>query len=82
MRGILIIRAAYDRGAQPRSLDPPGARLKIHESCRERQVGNGAVRKALSRLAPEGLVLLEPQKGFQSALVLLRFAQCNARNVR
>jgi DNA-binding GntR family transcriptional regulator len=44
---------------------PPGARLKIHELCQEHQVSNGAVREALSRLASEGLVLLEPQRGFR-----------------
>jgi DNA-binding GntR family transcriptional regulator len=43
----------------------PGARLKIQDLCQEHQVSNGAVREALSRLASEGLVLLEPQKGFR-----------------
>lgn len=43
----------------------PGARLKIQDLCDELQVSNGAVREALSRLASEGLVLLEPQKGFR-----------------
>jgi DNA-binding GntR family transcriptional regulator len=43
----------------------PGARLKIQDLCEEHQVSNGAVREALSRLASEGLVLLEPQKGFR-----------------
>ena len=43
----------------------PGARLKIQDLCEEHQVSNGAVREALSRLASEGLVILEPQKGFR-----------------
>jgi DNA-binding GntR family transcriptional regulator len=43
----------------------PGARLKIHELCDEHNVSNGAVREALSRLASEGLVLIEPQRGFR-----------------
>jgi DNA-binding GntR family transcriptional regulator len=43
----------------------PGSRLKIQDLCDEMQVSNGAVREALSRLASEGLVLLEPQKGFR-----------------
>src|SRR5262245_15548185 len=38
----------------------PGARLKIQDLCEEHQVSNGAVREALSRLASEGLVILEP----------------------
>ncbi len=40
----------------------PGARLKIQDLCDEHQVSNGAVREALSRLASEGLVLLEPRR--------------------
>ena len=43
----------------------PGARMKIHDLCQEHQVSNGAVREALSRLVSEGLVLLEPQRGFR-----------------
>jgi DNA-binding GntR family transcriptional regulator len=43
----------------------PGARLKIQDLCDQHQVSNGAVREALSRLASEGLVSLEPQKGFR-----------------
>ena len=44
---------------------PPGSRLKIQDLCEEHDVSNGAVREALSRLASESLVLLEPQKGFR-----------------
>jgi DNA-binding transcriptional MocR family regulator len=42
----------------------PGTRLKIHELCAQHDLSNGAVREALSRLASEGLVLFEPQKGY------------------
>ena len=44
----------------------PGTRLKIHELCAQHEVSNGAVREALSRLASEGLVLFEPQKGYSA----------------
>ena len=44
----------------------PGDRLKIHELCARYDVSNGAVREALSRLASEGLVLFEPQKGYSA----------------
>jgi GntR family transcriptional regulator, carbon starvation induced regulator len=44
----------------------PNRRLKIHELCAQHDVSNGAVREALSRLASEGLVLFEPQKGYST----------------
>lgn len=42
----------------------PGKRLKIQDLCEQNDVSNGAVREALSRLTSEGLVMLEPQKGY------------------
>lgn len=49
----------------------PGERIKINRIC-ERVNGNlSAVREALSRLAAEGLVIAEPQKGFRIAPVSL-----------
>ncbi len=43
----------------------PGQKLKIDEICQRLSVGSSAVREALSRLASEGLVLVEPQRGFR-----------------
>jgi GntR family carbon starvation induced transcriptional regulator len=42
----------------------PGEKLKITEIAQELGVSPGAVREALSRLVPEGLVVLRDQKGF------------------
>ncbi len=42
----------------------PGQKLKIDELCQRLSAGSSAVREALSRLASEGLVLTEPQRGF------------------
>lgn len=44
---------------------PPGQKLKIDELCRRLEAGSSAVREALSRLASEGLVDSEPQRGFR-----------------
>lgn len=43
----------------------PGQKLKIDELCQRLSAGSSAVREALSRLASEGLVLTEPQRGFR-----------------
>ena len=43
----------------------PGEKLKIDELCRTLCAGSSAVREALSRLASEGLVSIEPQRGFR-----------------
>lgn len=45
----------------------PGEKLKIDELCRRLTVGSSAVREALSRLASEGFVVSEPQRGFRVA---------------
>jgi DNA-binding GntR family transcriptional regulator len=45
----------------------PGEKLVISDICKELGVSLGAVREALSRLASEGLVTAEPQKGFRVA---------------
>lgn len=42
----------------------PGEKLKIDVLCRRLSAGSSAVREALSRLASEGFVLMEPQRGF------------------
>ena len=44
----------------------PGVKLKIPELCERYEVSTGAVREALSRLVPEGLVDFEDQRGFWS----------------
>ncbi len=43
----------------------PGQKLKIDELCQRLSAGSSAVREALSRLASEGFVLTEPQRGFR-----------------
>jgi DNA-binding GntR family transcriptional regulator len=43
----------------------PGQKLKIEELCERLNAGSSAVREALSRLAADGFVLLEPQRGFR-----------------
>lgn len=45
----------------------PGKKIKINEVGTKMSVSLGAVREALSRLAAEGLVIAEPQKGFRAA---------------
>ena len=45
----------------------PGEKLKIEVLCEKFSVGSSAVREALSRLASEGLVVSEPQRGFRVA---------------
>ncbi len=47
----------------------PGQRLKIAELAQSLRVSPGAVREGLSRLAAEGLVVAESQKGFRVAPV-------------
>lgn len=44
----------------------PGQKLKIQDLVEQMDANQGAVREALSRLASEGLVLAEPQKGFRA----------------
>lgn len=43
----------------------PGQKLKIHALVDQLGVSQGAVREALSRLASEGLVTAQPQRGFR-----------------
>jgi DNA-binding GntR family transcriptional regulator len=43
----------------------PGQKLKIEELCERLNAGSSAVREALSRLAADGFVVLEPQRGFR-----------------
>jgi len=46
---------------------PPGQKLKLAELCETMSINLSAMREALSRLAAEGLVVAEPQKGFRAA---------------
>ena len=46
---------------------PPGQKLKIDDLCQQLCAGSSAVREALSRLASEGFVVVEPQRGFRVA---------------
>lgn len=43
----------------------PGEKLKIEDLCHHLSAGSSAVREALSRLAADGFVVLEPQRGFR-----------------
>ena len=43
----------------------PGQKLKIDALCRDLSAGSSAVREALTRLASEGFVAMEPQRGFR-----------------
>jgi DNA-binding GntR family transcriptional regulator len=43
----------------------PGQKLKIEELCERLSAGSSAVREALSRLAADGFVVVEPQRGFR-----------------
>jgi DNA-binding GntR family transcriptional regulator len=45
----------------------PGQKLKIDALCKQLSAGSSAVREALSRLASEGFVAAEPQRGFRVA---------------
>jgi len=45
----------------------PGSKLRINDLCKALEVSPSAVREALSRLVPEGLVTSEPQRGFRAA---------------
>lgn len=68
---VSLTRGAYDRlrGDVLACRVVPGQRLNIVELAAELEVSPGAVREALSRLTSEGLVLAEPQRGFQAAPV-------------
>jgi DNA-binding GntR family transcriptional regulator len=43
----------------------PGQKLKIEDLCERLKAGSSAVREALSRLAADGFVTVEPQRGFR-----------------
>ena len=59
----------------------PGQKLKIEELCERFSAGSSAVREALSRLAADGFVVVEPQRGFR--VTPLSFAELrDLTNVR
>ncbi len=45
----------------------PGRKLKIEDLCERLGAGSSAVREALTRLAADGFVVQEPQRGFRVA---------------
>jgi DNA-binding GntR family transcriptional regulator len=66
--GSSLTHIAYEklRGEVLSGAIRPGQKLKIHELVDQLGANQGAVREALSRLASEGLVIAEPQKGFRA----------------
>ena len=66
-RGGSLTHTVYERMRSQvlSGLIRPGQKLKIQELVEQMEANQGAVREALSRLASEGLVAAEPQKGFR-----------------
>jgi DNA-binding GntR family transcriptional regulator len=66
-RGGSLTHAVYEavRSQVLSGLIRPGQKLKIQDLMEQLEANKGAVREALSRLASEGLVIAEPQKGFR-----------------
>lgn len=50
---------------------PPGSKIKLVPLARRYQVSRGPLREAASRLASEGLISIEDQRGFRAAPVSL-----------
>lgn len=50
----------------------PDAKIRITEYCEAHGFSTGSVREALSRLAADGLVVAEPQKGFRAAPISVK----------
>ena len=51
---------------------PPGSKIKLVPLAKRYQVSRGPLREAASRLASEGLVHIEDQRGFRAAPVSLQ----------
>jgi DNA-binding GntR family transcriptional regulator len=64
-----ITQAAYERLRVDllNGTLPPGQKLKMSGLCETMGINLSAMREALARLAAEGLVVAEPQKGFRAA---------------
>lgn len=45
----------------------PGTKLRTNALCRQYEISSGVLREVLPRLAGEGLVVFEPQRGFRVA---------------
>lgn len=73
LKRVSLTRGAYDRlrSDMLSCRIAPGQRLNIVELAADLEVSPGAVREALSRLTSEGLVVAEPQRGFQATPVSL-----------
>ena len=69
MSGISLTQNVYDRLRADLLACRlvPGQKLKINDLCERLAVGTSAVREALSRLASEGFITAEPQRGFRVA---------------
>ena len=65
-KAVTVTQGVYDRlRADVLSCRlPPGERLRTEVLCQRFSAGSSAVREALSRLASEGFVTLEPQRGY------------------
>ncbi len=67
MSGISLTQNVYDRLRADLLACRlvPGQKLKINDLCDRFEAGTSAVREALSRLASEGFITAEPQRGFR-----------------
>ena len=73
MSGISLTQRVYDRLRADLLACRlvPDQKLKINDLCAQLAAGTSAVREALSRLASEGFITAEPQRGFRVTPVSL-----------
>jgi DNA-binding GntR family transcriptional regulator len=59
----------------------PGSKIKIKDEADRLEASAGAVRESLARLSSEGLVTVEPQRGFRAAPISAA-ELCDLTNIR